>query len=278
MIGLVATLALALSPPVSAVGLYDTTGAPLGPGNPVYTAPATGAVTPDTAAGDFAATRNNTTGIYKSGQPIGDDAAGDLAAIRASTAAVQTSTGNTATYIGAPGAAAATADTGAFSLNSLTQRLLQSLTTGNGSAATTATQSTATAAATGAQADAAYSGTGNTTVVAALKGLYASLLKAGGQVTTVPLGVTTTTASASTSATANTFVTAINASASRRDCSIYAGVAYLIAVGSSPTTAQAIAIPAGQVFKCSSAGGTVITDQVNIASATASVPFVVWTN
>lgn len=91
-----------------------------------------------------------------------------------------------------------------------------------------------------------------------------------------PLGSATTTAAGTTSATANTFTTALAANANRRDCTIYSPVAFSIALGVAPTAATAIAVGAGGTFKCGAASGVVATDQVNIASATASAAYVVW--
>lgn len=92
----------------------------------------------------------------------------------------------------------------------------------------------------------------------------------------LPLPVTSSSVSSTTSATPNTFTIALPASATRRDCTIYSAAAFSIALGASPTTATAIPIAAGGTFKCGSVAGTVVMDQVNIASATASAAYVVW--
>lgn len=80
-------------------------------------------------------------------------------------------------------------------------------------------------------------------------------------------------------ATANTFQSALAASASRKGCAIYntSNAVELVFLGSpgSATAATSIPIAAGGSFNCGSFQGLVVTDQISITSATAAATYVV---
>jgi hypothetical protein len=92
--------------------------------------------------------------------------------LNTSALALDTSVGTTNTDIGPPGATACATDTGSCSVNALLQRVAQRLTSILGS--TGVTMADGANVTQGAIADAAYTGSGNATVVAALKGIYAA--------------------------------------------------------------------------------------------------------
>lgn len=89
----------------------------------------------------------------------------------------------------------------------------------------------------------------------------------------------TSTSTAGSVAAANSFQTALAASANRKGCAIYNTSAsveliYLGAPGSA-TAATSIPLPAGGSFNCGSFQGIVLTDQISITSASAGATFVV---
>ncbi len=111
--------------------------------------------------------------------------------------------------------------------------------------------------------------------------LYAQgvvVLNADGSAGGTPQPVTSVT-TAGTVAAANTYQSALAASATRKGCAIYNTSANveLIFLGApgTATAATSIPIPAGGSFNCGSFQGIVITDQISITSATVSSTFVV---
>jgi hypothetical protein len=93
-----------------------------------------------------------------------------------------------------------------------------------------------------------------------------------------PRRATSTTANGSVT-TANTFQSALAASATRKGCTIYntsaAVILMFLGAPGSATSAKSIPIPAGGGLSCTAAGGLVITDQISLTSATAGATFVV---
>lgn len=94
----------------------------------------------------------------------------------------------------------------------------------------------------------------------------------------LPQRATSTTTNGSIT-TANTYQSALAASATRKGCAIYnnsanAELLFLGAPGSA-TAANSIPLPAGGSFNCGSFQGIVITDQISITSATIASTFVV---
>ena len=87
--------------------------------------------------------------------------------------------------------------------------------------------------------------------------------------------VSTTATPYTGSATANAFTTALAANGVRKDCTIYSASAFSVAPGASPAANIAIPVQAGGTFKCSDAA-VVMGDQINVASATASAAYVIW--
>jgi hypothetical protein len=119
-----------------------------------------------------------------------------------------------------------------------------------------------------------YTGPGGNTLVA--QGVFS--LNPDNSSGGLPQRATSTTMNGSV-ATANTFQSALAASATRKGCAIYnnsanAELIYLGAPGSA-TAANAIPLPAGGAFNCGSFQGIVITDQISITSATVASTFVV---
>ena len=104
------------------------------------------------------------------------------------------------------------------------------------------------------------------------------LLNSDGSAGGIPQRATSTTTAGSV-ATANTYQSALASNANRRGCAIYntsanAELVYLGAPGSA-TAATSIPLPAGGSFNCGSFQGIVLTDQISITSATAGSTFVV---
>ncbi len=87
----------------------------------------------------------------------------------------------------------------------------------------------------------------------------------------------TTTRTNGTITTANTFQSVLASSATRKDCRITNTSVNAMTVddGASPAAATAIPLPAGSAFVCSTYN-IVVTDQINLTSATAGSTFVVW--
>jgi hypothetical protein len=90
--------------------------------------------------------------------------------LNTSALALDTSVGTTNTDLGPPGATACATDTGSCSVNALLQRVAQRLT--SILASTGVSIADGADVTQGAVADAAYTGSGNATVIAALKGIY----------------------------------------------------------------------------------------------------------
>lgn len=89
----------------------------------------------------------------------------------------------------------------------------------------------------------------------------------------------TSTSTAGTIATANTYQSALSANSDRLGCALYntstaVELVFLGAPGGA-TAARSIPIPAGGSFNCGSFQGLVLTDQISITSATAAATFVV---
>lgn len=87
------------------------------------------------------------------------------------------------------------------------------------------------------------------------------------------------TSTAGTVAVANTYQSALAASATRKGCAIYntSAAVELVFLGApgSATAATSIPVPAGGSFNCASFQGLVLTDQISITSATGAATFVV---
>ena len=100
-----------------------------------------------------------------------------------------------------------------------------------------------------------------------------------GSVTTAATGVTTVEVGGTTSATAGTFTSALAASVTRRGCLLQntSGSVLYVYLGatSSATIANSLQISAGGSFGCMPPGGIVLQDNVAVASAGASAPYVV---
>jgi len=119
-----------------------------------------------------------------------------------------------------------------------------------------------------------YNGPGGNTLVA--QGVM--VLNSDGTNGSLPQRATSTTTNSSV-ATANTYQSALAASATRKGCAIYntsanAELLFLGAPGSA-TAANSIPLPAGGSFNCGSFQGIVLTDQISITSATVASTFVV---
>ena len=100
-----------------------------------------------------------------------------------------------------------------------------------------------------------------------------------GTVVTQAAGVTTIQAGGTTSATVGTFVSALVASGTRKGCLVQntsGSVMYVyLGLTASATIASSLQISAGGSFGCTSPGGTVVQDNIAVASASASASYVV---
>lgn len=104
------------------------------------------------------------------------------------------------------------------------------------------------------------------------------VINADGSTGSVPIRSTSTSTAGSVT-TANTFQSALAAAPARKGCAIYntssaVELVYLGAPGGA-TAAASIPVPAGGSFNCGSFQGLVLTDQISITSATAAATFVV---
>ena len=93
-----------------------------------------------------------------------------------------------------------------------------------------------------------------------------------------PIRSTSVSASGSV-ASANTFQSALPASAARKGCALYntssASVLLFLGAPGAASAATSIPVPAGGSFNCGSFQGLVLTDQISVTSATAGATFVV---
>ena len=100
-----------------------------------------------------------------------------------------------------------------------------------------------------------------------------------GTVVTQAAGVTTTQVGGTTSATAGTFVSALAASGARKGCLVQntsGSVMYVyLGLTASATIASSMQVSAGGSFGCTSSGGSVVQDNVAVASAAAGASYVV---
>jgi hypothetical protein len=127
-----------------------------------------GHVTPDTAGVSVVPTATATWSVTQSGGWSVTANAGTN--LNTSALALDTSVGTTNTDLGAVGSSTCATDTGSCNLNAKLSRIAERLTAViNSTAATIADGADVTQ---GAVADAAYAGSGNATVVSALKGIY----------------------------------------------------------------------------------------------------------
>lgn len=90
----------------------------------------------------------------------------------------------------------------------------------------------------------------------------------------------TSTSTAGSVATGNTYQSALAASASRKGCGVYnthASAVLLVFLGApgSATAGTSIPLPAGGSFNCGSFQGLVLTDQISVTSSTQGATFVV---
>lgn len=224
----------------------------------------------------FGATQSGTWNITNvSGTvslPTGASTSANQTTLNSHVDGLETLVGTSNTNLGAPGDAPCATDTGSCAINAKLSRIAERLTTAITSLGTIDGRVDGLEAAIGAIGDSAWSGTGNSSLIAAAKAQYAAAVDAsavavkGGPVTVSSCSITTVT-------TGGTAVTAEASDSARRylfvQNPIGASETLFVNIGATATTTgNSYELAAGGVLEF---GGTVIpTELVSVIAATSA--------